>query len=295
MLSFNHKKYQIYCLILLFLLSGLSGCNKKPSAKPAPTKSQDTPSQVKKMKTDLQSLESMLDKREKEKFKTAQTGSQNDSSNQGTTSGAKKESSTKKTGGQDTGQTSNTAGQKAKNTQDQAWQKEMKQVAKLHEDWNALEPQALAHGLSSGDQSAMETSLGELTRAVNQHMLLESRMQANKVYGSYIKVAALFGSKNPPGLELLRYQIKQAALLAESYDWSGAALEAENSLATWRNQAYSLGDVKPDLVQKTDHSITDFQQAITEQSMSVMMIKKDIVLKNLDQIDKVKKQSSQSS
>jgi hypothetical protein len=309
MTNMPQAKKWLIAFMIITLATNLSACGKKsPDAKPNTSSMQKTPPELGKMKTDLAQLGTMLENRKKTMVKLAtpiasQNGQQQ--AQQGTQSGSQKsgqQSSKNKTekGTQSSGQqggnsqtkTASKQGTSEKTattstTESSDWQKEMDLVRKLHEDWNSLEPVAVVKNLATATQTGMEESLNALTQAVENKTILPAQTAANRVFGFFVEIEALFADTVTSDLDKMRYHIAEARLQGENNNWTVAGEEVGKTMETWRRLSYAVDpDIDRQLLHKVEHSINDLTSAVAEASLTLTDIKTEIALKNLDDLEK---------
>lgn len=223
------------------------------------------------MKKALAELGTMLEKRRSPEVEVSMQAEEGGQGNQG--------------GGQQQGGQQSAAG-------GGKWSEEMKAVRGLHREWNGLEPEAVAKGMSSATQEALEENLCNLTRAVESRQALEAQLAANQVYRYYIEAAALFKTGIPANLERVRYHVTEANLQGARGAWTEAQDEAAKALEIWHRLSYSLQKIERQTLNQVEHSLADVGNVVTEESTVLTSIKTEIALQNLDDLEKKIKSSA---
>lgn len=280
-MSADIRRLIIFVLITIMALGSLSCGNRSPQKKPATTQSQKPPSELEKMRKELAELGTMLEKRRSPEvdISTPLATGQDQAGGQGNKGGGQSQQS----GGAQNKQSK----QNQQNaTQNQQWQEEMKIVRSLHRDWNGLEPEAVSKGMTTATQAALEESLCDLARAVENRRALEAQLAANQVYRYYIEAAKLFKTGIPPNLERVRYHVTESHLQGAQGSWANAEDEALKALEIWRRLSYSLDKIERQKLNQMEHSLTDVAKVVTEQSIILTSIKTEIALQNLDQLER---------
>lgn len=255
-------------LIAVLSLGSLSCGKNSPQQKPAETgETEKPPPQLEKMKKALAELGTMLEKRRSSEAEVPMQAQDKQ--------GGKAQSQQSAAGGGE-------------------WRDEMKVVRGLHREWNGLEPEAVAKGMSSATQEALEESLCNLTRAVESRKALEAQLAANQVYRYYIEAAAIFKTGIPANLERVRYHVTEANLQGVKGAWTGAQDEAAKALEIWHRLSYSLQKIERQILNQVEHSLTDVGNVVKEESTVLTSIKTEIALQNLDDLEKKIKSSTTS-
>jgi len=288
------RRIAILFLIIIALALNGAGCGQQsPQKKPAPQqKAQKPPPELEKMKKDLAELGTMLEKRRNPEVDVSspiaqtQNKKQGQSKQQGQQGGNDSQS-----GGQSQAQGGGSEKKQSEQAQQAAgqereWQAEMKLVRSLHEDWNGLEAEAIAKGMSSAAQAALEENLCRLTRAVENREALEAELAANQVYRYYIEAAARFKTGIPPDLERIRYHVAETRLQGEIGSWGNAEEEAMRAMEIWRRLSYSLDKIDRQMLAQTEHSLTDLVDVVAERSNLLTAIKTEIALQNINRLER---------
>lgn len=299
----RHKHTAIILAVMLALASFIGCGQKSPSKKPLPKAQSKPPQEIQAISSSIQSLEDMLSSRRmayngtRKQVQSAVQGqnktSMQSKGSQGSNSGSADKSGSSISQSSSTGKVNQSAQQTAQggkqtnqqNTSDD-WSKESREVVKLHESWNKLEPKAVTKGLSSATQSSMEMALSDLTHAIDSHSLVNAELQANQVYRYNIECSAVFASPVPPALGRVQYHIKESRIQGNIGEWRTAHFEALSALDTWRRLSYSLSKIDRNQLHQTEQSIIDVRNAVDNLSPVVTDVKAEIAISNLQQIEK---------
>lgn len=161
-----------------------------------------------------------------------------------------------------------------------------KNVEGIHSTWNNYEHKAVEDGASSEDIKEFEDSLNKLTIGVENENNMMALYSINNMTLYMAKYFDIYKG-NPDGEILrLKYYVRQMYLNGESGKWdevSGIIPKLEETIARIR-QKVELPKEKKSLMDKLNLSIEDLQNSIKEKNNKLLKIKRDIVLKNLEEI-----------
>ncbi|MBC7075158.1 MAG: hypothetical protein H5T98_03570 [Syntrophomonadaceae bacterium] len=176
--------------------------------------------------------------------------------------------------------------QKSGQEQQGDWQKEESSLKKIHLKWNILEPEAMRAGLNPTSRNNFEKALNELTEAIGQHKLEESIFAAINLYKYYSDVAEVFETPVPPALFRVKYETMKAAAEAGRGNWQTAQQHSVKIQEEWEGLKTKAQEVEKNLTNRTEFSIFDFKQAVESQQLVLVMIKSEIVMRNLQELEK---------
>ncbi len=198
------------------------------------------------------------------------------------------------TGTQSTSKNQQTQGTTATQTQTaNDWQKEFQGMRDIHQNWNSLMPEAVQKGMSTEARTQFSQALDQLTQAISSQQLEASMSAALTLYKNYADMARLFSTQVPAELYQVKYEIMAAVFEASQKNWT----KAEEHIPKMREQWMYLGaqakDVDSKMLSKTEFSISDLQDAVKTKQTDLVMIKGEIAMTNLNNLQT--KLSNQSS
>ncbi|MEN6326624.1 MAG: hypothetical protein ABFD18_10540 [Syntrophomonas sp.] len=314
-----HKNKYLWVLIFISLtmMIFLPACSKKQSASKKPQTSSmgqkpKAPSEIQKIQADIDMLIAELDKNIKQKKASpieqsaqlepqgqqGQQGQQGGStsgnqSQQGQSSGQSKgqEQGGQSSAGQSSGQSSGgQSGQQSQSGmqaqgQENVWQKADKSLKSIHQSWNKLEPEAIKAGLQVKARDDFEKGLEDLTLNVGQQKSEESLMAAVSLYKHFAELAMVFAMPTPPDYFQVKYEIMAAITKAAKEDWLAAQKHLPNIQEHWSSLKIQAQGMDAKLLNQSEYSIHDLMDAITSEQSDLVMIKGEIVMNNLKQLE----------
>ncbi len=173
------------------------------------------------------------------------------------------------------------------------WTKEFQSMRDIHQNWNSLMPEAVQAGMSTEARNQFSQALEQLTQAISSQQLEASMSAALTLYKNYADMARLFSTTVPAELYQVKYEIMAAVFEASQKNWT----KAEEHIPKMREQWMYLGaqakDVDSKMLSKAEFSISDLQDAIRTKQADLIMIKGEIAMTNLNNLQT--KMSSQTS
>lgn len=303
-----HKALRIFSaymtlLIILFTCINLvAGCSRKPAK--SPPKNSDTQKKesqaLKKQQTDIESII-----KEYEKVYLMQTapppkppespesGTEQQSGKQGQSQQQQKSDSggeSKQEQGGEQGQQQSSQSQNQTATQPD-WPKLEKDIAKIHEQWNEFQTEAMKSGATSEMINDFSNTLNQLTMTLTRQELYEGLLTVNELYGKTIDFEKLFKTKSPPDAKKIMYYGRMAVYKSLNNDDFGARDAINNALISWENIKSQVQDTNE--AAKVQFSLNELSQAITEKDPNLIKIKAQIAQKNVQDVIKSMETSKQ--
>ncbi len=272
----------VIILIILFLPGLVSGCSggkeaeKKPSS--SSEKAADLPPALKSIRSELEGLIAQLEQ-------TVQilSGKSTQDEQQSGEEGGEQQN-----GGQGQQESSSASGQKespSSKIQD-TWSKINDSVKKVHQNWNDAEAAVVKEGLSTDIRDKFEKALEELTIKTDERNIEESVFAAIEVYRYYPDMVELFDSKIPAEFFRLRYEVMLIKAESGRGNWEQARAELPNLKAQWNILKKNEAIKNEDISKKTENSLNDLGDAVEKQEACLVEIKSEIVMKNMDALEK---------
>ncbi|MGE5380584.1 MAG: hypothetical protein ACM3NT_05895 [Methylocystaceae bacterium] len=305
-------------IISLTLIFSTVGCQKKQEAKPmkqASSQNQQAAKPPKNVKSMLQEIDKILkaldQKAQQQKLpqiktqpaeKTASQQAKGQAASSGGNQGGSQMGSNQK------GQQQGSNGQQQQGQQQQQvpaptippavnWQPEIESLKKLHQEWNALEPEAVKAGMTTEARQKFEAALDGLTAAINKKDITQSEKSAAQLYLEFGRILSYFKYPLPQDYFQVKYLVMTTIAAAFSGDWNTAAADMQNIQEPWSRLRTQADEKQKTEVDRTEHSIQDLTQAVGQKDLSLTYIKSEIVLGNLKKIEEKlsKKQESGGS
>lgn len=268
--------------IVLALICVCTGC-KKPQKKPQfPGKTQSKnqpPKELTKIESELEKLYEALKPphpAETLQKKEPQGGEQEGGKGQGEEGGQK---SSQGEGGQ-----SKQASGKQPGELD--LEKIQKQVEKIHQLWNFYEPEAIKAGASPESISGFERQLNLLPNELLAMNRYGARVAVNSAALYIPDFLQLYETKSPPDLVRMRYLARDVLLKVDAGDWSKAEKSLTAMPEMWsRVRTEAKGEKETD-ASKVQFALTDLEHAVKARDQILVMLKEEILERNLDTMDK---------
>lgn len=301
----SKKSWAILLFITIFLL--LPGCSgqSQSAQKPDQQKSQraELPSEFKKIVSATEQIIVQTD----EKWKMRQPlllqksspidPQESEQSGQGEQSGQSEEqqsgnqsSEGQGQGGQQNNQQSQRNQSGSANEGQVSWEKEIKSLMEIHENWTTLQAQAMQAGMNNSIKNQFDEALDTLTAEINRENDIESALAAINLYGQFAEIARLFEDELPPTYYDTKHQVMLATAWGQQGEWDLAQSQSVTMLDEWDTLKHQSDKAEKSTVACAEIAIQDLDRSINNNSRELVVIKGEIAVK---EITKLKEELSQ--
>jgi hypothetical protein len=276
----------IMVLFFTFFCNALTGCSRKPAK--SPSKNQGSEKKESQALIRLQTdIESVL--KEYEKVYLAQTAPppQSPQQSQESNKQEQQQSDSKNSGQSEKGEKGGQEGDSEKQqssgggqTEKKAdWPKLEQDIAKIHEQWNNFQSEAIKSGASLEMIDDFSNTLNHLTMTITRQELYEGLITITNLYDKTIDIEKLFKTKTPPDIKKILYYGRLATYNILNNDEIGAKESINNAFTAWYT-------VKPQVEDTTkssnaEFSLRELEQAIMEKDPNLIKIKAQICEKKI--------------
>lgn len=284
------KNFKIY-IILLFIILFLTGCKaeKKQTSKiqkkdRAPSSLSDISQGIQDILKEIEDIEKNLDGTDiknnetKNKEKEEQQDQNEDKNNKDETNAKEDE---KKDKNKD----------KVLNRDDKLidiWIKIDKKTEDIHNKWNLYEVEGIKKGISMEITDKLEGSLNSLTKSIEERNIANIYDYGSQSMLAISPIFHMYMDEIKGNINKIKYFVYQSYLKAVE----GKNKEAWGLLENLGEDINQIrlklekDEEKIKILDKSNLSIGDMQKALKEKSIKLYRIKKDIIIKNLDELGK---------
>jgi hypothetical protein len=277
----------LFLIVSLTCVNFATSCSKKPAK--SPPKSSDSEKKESPVLKKIQSgTESVIKEYEKTYFMQtapppkAPTTPKKPEESQKKTEGKQQEQGAKE--GEDKKKKEGDQGQE-KSSQNQTtatqpnWPKLEKDIAKIHEQWNGFQSEAIKSGASPEMVNDFSDTLNKLTMTLTRLELYEGLLAVNDLYGKTIDFEKLFKTKSPPDTKKILYYGRMATYKILNNDNTGAKEAMDRAFTVWETVKNQVKDTTE--AGKVEFSLKELSQAIKEKDPNLIKIKAQIGEKNV--------------
>ena len=289
-------------IITIILLPGCSSKSNKESKKPAQQSSQKPPEELKKMVSDIETMIADIAKLINMKSSTQQMKIADTSSNQSNTSeqggnnksrnSQNQSTQNKQQSGQQSGQQGGQTNSNSSMQQQKSWQTLETKSKDIHKNWNKIESEAIKAGLTVAERKNFKIAMENLTMEINKKNEMSSLKAAVELYGQYASLAKVFKSSIPADYYKTKYEIMAASIEAMEGEWDKAADRMTILKESWKSMKTQVKVKDEKLLNRSELSMDDFEAAVVGKNLDLVIIKAEIVLENLQQIEKALSKSN---
>jgi hypothetical protein len=282
----HHRTLRIFFVYITFflivsLICANLACSKKPAK--SPPKSSDSEKKESKALKKIQSgIETVVKEYEKTYLKQTAPPPKVPAKPE-----KPKEEEQKKSEGQKEGQGGNKqqrSPQSKTTTPQPNWPKLEKDIAKIHEQWNGFQSEAIKSGATLEMVNNFSATLNKLTMTLTRQELYEGLLTVNDLYGKTVDFEQLFKTKSPPDAKKILYYGRMATYKILNNDDTGAKEAIDSALMAWETVKPQVKDTTQ--AGKVEFALKELNQAIKEKDPNLIKIKAQIGEKNVQDVIK---------
>ena len=168
------------------------------------------------------------------------------------------------------------------------WDDIDKKVKDIHTQWNSYEAEALKKGATPDTFSKFKNSLNGLTVAVENRDHENIINLGSQMYLNLSPFFDLYKDEIGGSIGRIKYSVYQAFLVAEKGDKQKAdefLTQAETNISNMR-QKLGTDKKKVAMLDKLNFALQDMKSSLQLDSSSLLKIKRDIILKNIEELEK---------
>jgi len=181
------------------------------------------------------------------------------------------------------GKSKKSAGQES--SAQENWEKEIKALKNLHQNWNTLEPESLKAGLGITARNNFEEGLEQLSGEISQERVKESLFSSIKLYNNYADIVDVFANRIPSEFFRVKYESMSAICYGEDNNWQNAQEHASKLEECWETLKMQAKDADKKLIDKTQFAVQDLLKSIESQQADLLLIKGEILMTNLQKLE----------
>ncbi len=292
----------LFVILLFVIMLTPTACTKKQEKPKTQSQEEKIPEKLKAMQGRnediIKEIEKIVEeiKKPEEPKKPEEKGQQQQGQNsqQGGGGGGSEGGSPSSEGGNEQNQqkTSEKSGGQEKEPQtkeqkiEEMWNGVKKISGEIHNSWGDYEIQAIENGIKKQELRKFEETINKLTIAIDKKSVEESLVYSNDITYDMAPFFDSYKGNHEGELMRLRYFTRQALLYGMQGDWDKSQesiAQAEESMNTARAKI-KLDKEDQELMEKLGLSIANMKTSIPMKNIELLKIKRDIVLKNADEI-----------
>lgn len=168
------------------------------------------------------------------------------------------------------------------------WKNVDDNIEEIHKNWNDYEVDSMRKGSNIEKGKKLKKNLNLLTIAVENKKTSEVIDMGSKVQVSLAPFFDLYKDEINGDLSRIKYAVHQAYLNGESGNIENGdkLLSSTEEYITGIRQKLDKDKTKIEALDRLSLSISDMQQSLKENSLKLLGIKRDIILKNIKSLEK---------
>lgn len=176
------------------------------------------------------------------------------------------------------------SGDKQGNDKPQNWDEIKKTIEKLHVDWNSYEPQARKDGATPEMIDGFKRQLNALSEKAETQNTDIVLKEVNILYAHYPPFFNLYKHYAPPEIKKLKFLTRQIILDSQIQNWHDVDRLLVDVKTTWLTAKSRMENADMVLNEKIDYAIDDLTDVANQKKSSLVRLKGDILLQNLEQV-----------
>jgi hypothetical protein len=146
-------------------------------------------------------------------------------------------------------------------------------------------PEAIDGGMTVEARNQFNTSLYKLTQDVSQQKTEASMTSALALYKNYADMAQLFSNSVPAEYYQVKYALLNAIFSASQKNWATAEQMAAQARQHWAYLVAQAKDADQKSMSRAEFAIMDLEQAIKNHQPDLIIIKGEIAMTNLKNLE----------
>lgn len=168
------------------------------------------------------------------------------------------------------------------------WEKIDKKIEEVHQKWNTYEPESMKKGATTDRTDKFSESINSLTKSIEARNIKEIYRFGSESMLNLKPMFDLYDDDIRGDINKLKYITYQSYLKAISGNTTqGISLlnETQEDIQKIKLKLEKK-DSKIEVLDKLELSMMDMAKSLKMKSISLIRIKKDIIIKNLEELDK---------
>lgn len=169
---------------------------------------------------------------------------------------------------------------------EEKWEKIYEKIETVHEKWNSYESEGIKKGISVDKLDVFRNNLNKLTKSIEAKNFMEVYDFGSQALDNLEPLFGIYKDEIKGDVNKLKYSIYRSYLLSLKDKRQEAIIILKKTEDTINSIRIKLGEDKDktELLKKTSISINDMRKALKEDSTRLNRIKRDIGIKNLEEL-----------
>lgn len=175
---------------------------------------------------------------------------------------------------------------KRKEEIDKKWNEAETKTEEIHPHWNSFEAEGQKKGLTKEAAEAFEASFNKMTKSLENRNIPEIYDYSSQALLKLKPIYDLYTEDFGGDVSVIKYSAYQAYYRTGIGDFEGASKVLSERDENINQIRLKIGEDKKEMVDKVNFSLMDFKESLVEKSRRLFMIKKDIIINNLKELEK---------
>lgn len=170
----------------------------------------------------------------------------------------------------------------------ETWESIEKEIKSVHEKWNSYESKEIKKGIPTETIDLFRNSLNKLTKSIENKNVMEIYDFASQSLFNLNPLFEVYKDEIKGDINKLKYHTYRVYLLSLKNETNNANEILKNSeqVINLIRSKLEEDNKKLELLERVNISINDMEKALGENSIKLNRIKKDIVIKNLEELER---------
>lgn len=170
----------------------------------------------------------------------------------------------------------------------ETWESIEKEIKSVHEKWNSYESKEIKKGIPTENVDLFRNSLNKLTKSIENRNVMEIYDFASQSLSNLNPLFEVYKDEIKGDINKLKYHTYRAYLLSlkNETDNANETLKSSEKVINLIRSKLEEDNKKLELLERVNISINDMEKALNENSIKLNRIKKDIVIKNLEELER---------
>lgn len=166
------------------------------------------------------------------------------------------------------------------------WPVALKDVEKIHVQWNDYISQAAKDGVSKNNIDGFSNSLNEFTNEISLKNRTAALLAANSLNLHLSNFWMVYDSEVPPDLKRLKYYIRNVIYYSDMSEWVKTEENMNRSKNIFQSIRTTASKEKQEQINKIDFAIQELEKVVKQRNAPLIKLKGKLAVDNLVDFEK---------
>lgn len=168
------------------------------------------------------------------------------------------------------------------------WEKTEDKLQDVHEKWNDFEAEGTKKGMTREDADDFSNSLNDLTKSIEEKNIANIYDFGAECFLNLSSIFNIYKDEIKGEINKIKYSVYKSYLMGVGKKNNKAETileDGEKSISLIRSKTKEEDEEKLKSLEKLNLSILDMKKSLSKDSIKLIRIKKDIIIKNLEELN----------